>query len=205
MQQQPDWFECLKLTPDASAEQIEQAVKRLSLQAAALEVGAPERSQWLRDTVRSIEHDLLSGPENRARYDAARAWADPAAPGPFAFPSVSVVSPGPELPPPAAPPWPASPPPAAPPRLAAPSASQVLGGLEALGSRVARFLRTGWTCSACGKEAMPSDKFCTKCGTAITPVQRDAARLARAVCGNCNAALGINDAFCARCGTSVER
>ena len=49
-------------------------------------------------------------------------------------------------------------------------------GLEGLGSRVARFLRTGWTCSACGKEAMPSDKFCTKCGTAITPTRHDAAR-----------------------------
>lgn len=221
MQQQPDWFEYLKLAPDAPAEQVEQAVERLSRQAAALAVTAPERSQQLRDTVRAIKRDLLSGAENRARYDAARAAA-PAAPG--APPAVSPIGPpapaapsGTEVPPlPPTAPWSAMPPPPPPgPFTPGPVAGgpgtggpgQALGGLEAFGSRVARFLRTGWTCSACGKEAMPSDKFCTKCGTAITPIRHEApARpTPRATCANCNTALGANDAFCARCGTPVEK
>jgi hypothetical protein len=229
MQQQPDWFEYLKLAPDAPAEQLEQAVERLSRQAAALAVTAPERSQQLRDTVRSIKRDLLSGAENRARYDAARAavpeaFGKPPAAPPTVPPAMAPPGAGaPPLPPTA--PWSAMPQPPAPgPFNPGPVAggpgyggqgggqgaggqSQALGGLEALGSRVARFLRTGWTCSACGKEAMPSDKFCTKCGTAITPTRHDApARpTPRATCANCNMALGANDAFCARCGTSVEK
>ena len=76
MQQQTDWFEYLKLAPDAPAAQVEQSVERLSRQAAALAVTQPERSQQLRDNVRAIKRDLMSGPENRARYDAARAAAD---------------------------------------------------------------------------------------------------------------------------------
>lgn len=201
--QQQDWFEYLKLTPDAPVEQVEQAVERLSRQAAALAVTAPERSQQLRDTVRAIKRDLLSGPESRARYEAARAAGAPAAPAgpPGPVPPAQPV-PGAVPPPPGAPLWPPVPPGPLPP---SPPASPVLGGLEAFGSRVARFLRTGWTCSACGNEAMPSDKFCTKCGTAITPVRHGPARpTARAVCANCKAALGVNDAFCARCGASVE-
>lgn len=83
--QQLDWFEYLRLAPDATAQEIEQGVERLSRQAAALAVTAPERSQRLRDTVREIKRDLLSGPENRARYDAARAALAP--PGPLAPPA----------------------------------------------------------------------------------------------------------------------
>ncbi len=212
MQQQPDWFEYLKLAPDAPAGQVEQAVERLSRQAASLAVTAPERSQQLRDTVRAIKRDLLSGPENRARYDAARAAVQPAPvpPAPPA-PTGSPAHQRPEAPPPGQAPWPAVPQvqpsaPGAGPVPAGGTPGSVLGGLEGLGSRVARFLRTGWTCSACGKEAMPSDKFCTKCGTAITPTRPDATRPSpRPGCVNCNAALGVNDAFCARCGTPVGK
>jgi hypothetical protein len=77
---------------------------------------------------------------------------------------------------------------------------------ERIGARIARFLRTGWTCGGCGKEALPSDKFCTGCGTAITPTRHDGALpVTRVACVNCAARLGINDAFCARCGTRVAK
>jgi hypothetical protein len=72
MRQQEDWYAYLNIAPDAPTEQVEQAVERLSRQATALALTAPERSQRLRDTVRSIKRDLLSGPEARARYDAER-------------------------------------------------------------------------------------------------------------------------------------
>jgi hypothetical protein len=70
MRQQEDWYAYLNLPTDTPTEQVEQAVERLSRQAAALAVTAPERSQQLRDTVRAIKRDLLSGPDSRARYDA---------------------------------------------------------------------------------------------------------------------------------------
>jgi hypothetical protein len=180
MQQQSDWYGYLKLSADAPTEQIEQAVERLSRQAAALAVTAPERSQRLRDTVRAIKRDLLSGQENRARYDAGRA-AVPVSPPPPVAPSVS------------------------PSRSPSPAGPGPSGG-ERMGSRIARFLRTGWTCASCGKEMLPSDKFCTRCGTVITPTRHDgAAQGARTVCVNCAAPLGANDAFCTRCGTRVEK
>ncbi len=92
---------------------------------------APERSQRLRDTIRLIKRDLLSGQENRQRYDLGLA---------------------------------------------------------------------GWTCAACGKEALPGDRFCTKCGTPIKPVQPEAAPArARSACVNCGSALTANDVFCSRC------
>jgi hypothetical protein len=214
MQQQEDWYAYLRLSPEATTEQIEQAVERLSRQAAALAVTAPERSQQLRETVRAIKRDLLSGPESRQRYDAARAAAtQPPAqqPGPAAqqawppatqaataqvFPPPPAVAPGVPMAMPAGAPQPAAPIPASPPALAG----------EGVGSRLARFLRTGWTCSACGKDALPSDKFCTKCGSPIKVVQPDSAPgRARLACVNCAAPLAAADAFCAKCGTPVRK
>ncbi|MGC1755170.1 MAG: hypothetical protein WA805_18955, partial [Trebonia sp.] len=75
MQRQEDWYANLGLSPQAPEEQIAQAVERLSRQAAALAVTAPERSQRLRDTIRLIKRDLLSGQENRQRYDLGLAAA----------------------------------------------------------------------------------------------------------------------------------
>jgi predicted amidophosphoribosyltransferase len=136
MQRQADWHAYLGLSPQAPEEQIAQAVERLSRQAAALAVTAPERSQRLRDTIRLIKRDLLSGQENRQRYDLGLA---------------------------------------------------------------------GWTCAACGKVALPGDRFCTKCGTPIKPVQPEAAPpRARPACVNCGSALTANDVFCSRCGTRVH-
>jgi hypothetical protein len=171
MQRQEDWYAYLGLSPQAPEEQIAQAVERLSRQATALAVTAPERSQRLRDTIRLIKRDLLSGQEDRQRYDLGLPGAaGPAGPVP--------VTPAPAF-----------------------SGS----GGEGVGSRIARFLRTGWTCAACGKEALPSDRFCTKCGTPIKPVQSEAAPArARHACVNCGSALTANDVFCSRCGTRVH-
>ena len=88
---------------------------------------------------------------------------------------------------------------------AGPGGGASAGG-ERIGARLARFLRTGWVCAECGKEALPSDKFCTRCGTAVVPMRREAAvPTPRATCVNCAARVGVNDAFCSRCGTRVSK
>ena len=197
VRQQVDWYAYLHLAVDASTEEIERTVERLSRQAAALAVTAPERSQQLRDTVRAVKRDLLSGPEARARYDASRAEA--AAMGDATAPQPPSSSSSPPPPPP--------PPPPLPPPQQQPGyrpAGAWPGGQEPISSRIARFLRTGWTCAACGKEALPADKFCTRCGGAITPTRHDGA-VERTSCANCGAALGVHDAFCARCGTRAGK
>ena len=221
MRQEEDWYGYLNIAPDASIEQIEQAVEQLSGQATALAVTEPERSQRLRDTIQSIERDLLSGPEAKARHDAARgaaalpaqalpAQAPPAQVPPPPLPSaraVNIPPPPTAVPPPPSypPPPPYPPPPMAPtsptspaaggpyaggPYAGGPYAGGPAGGGptpdgspagrprggERIGARLARFLRTGWVCAECGNEALPSDKFCTRCGTAISPIRRDAAR-----------------------------
>jgi Double zinc ribbon len=256
MRQEEDWYGYLNIAPDASIEQIEQAVEQLSGQATALAVTEPERSQRLRDTIQSIERDLLSGPEAKARHDAARgaaalpaqalpaqalpaqalpAQAPPAQVPPPPLPSARAVNippppmavpPPPSYPPP--PPYP--PPPMAPTSPASPAAGGPYAGGpyavgpagggptpdgspagrprggERIGARLARFLRTGWVCAECGNEALPSDKFCTRCGTAISPTRRDVApSTSRVTCANCAASVGVNDVFCAQCGTRVSK
>jgi len=200
MRQQENWYAFLNLPVDAATEEIERAVERLSRQAAALAATAPERSQQLRDKIRAVKRDLLSGPESRARYDADRAEAP-------AMPDLPVVpaAPAPQPPTPPVPgPAPGVPNPGmAPPDMTPPDMTTAWpGGQEPVSSRIMRFLRTGWTCPACGKGALPADKFCTRCGGAITPTRQDAqpAQAERASCANCGATLGTNDAFCARCG-----
>jgi hypothetical protein len=261
MRQEEDWYGYLNIAPDASIEQIEQAVEQLSGQATALAVTEPERSQRLRDTIQSIERDLLSGPEAKARHDAARgaaalpaqalpaqalpaqalpaqappAQAPPAQVPPPPLPSaraVNIPPPPTAVPPPPSypPPPPYPPPPMAPtsptspaaggPYAGGPYAGGPAGGGptpdgspagrprggERIGARLARFLRTGWVCAECGNEALPSDKFCTRCGTAISPTRRDAApSTSRVTCANCAASVGVNDIFCARCGTRVSK
>ncbi|MGH3195491.1 MAG: double zinc ribbon domain-containing protein [Streptosporangiaceae bacterium] len=92
----------------------------------------------------------------------------------------------------------------APPAHAAQAAYPPAG--QGAGSRLARFLRTGWTCPACGKGGVPSDKFCTKCGTPIQPIRPDAAPeperapRPRPTCSTCANPLGPMDAFCSKCG-----
>jgi DnaJ-class molecular chaperone len=175
-----DWYAYLRLPSEATTEEIERAVERLSRQASALAATAPERSQLLRETIRSIKRDLLSGPESRRRYDAPRAQPI-----------------GPPAPPGTAPAAPVPPATAAP--APAPPATAPAG--QGAGSRLARFLRTGWTCPSCGKGAVPSDKFCTKCGGPIRPIQPEAGSAwPRPVCQACANPLGPMDVFCSKCG-----
>lgn len=186
-----NWYAFLRLSPAAREDEIQSAVERLSRQASALAVTAPERSQSLRETVRAIKRDLLSGPESRWRYDASHPPRLPSTPGPAAGPLLPGPMPGPPGPVPA-PPAPVPPEP-------------VPYGFQGPGSRLARFLRTGWTCPACGNGGVPSDKFCTKCGTPIQPIRPEAsgsqhAPRPRPACATCAYPLGPTDAFCSRCG-----
>jgi hypothetical protein len=234
MRQQEDWYAYLNIATDAPTEQVGQAVERLSRQATALAVTAPERSQRLRDTVRSIKRDLLSGPEARTRYDAElnAAAATPEVPPspvpPSPVPQSPVRPPEPATipPPPSYSPSSFSPPPFSPPPIAqgsspaaggqpaaGPPASGSAGGPgggraaggEKMSARLVRFLRTGWVCGECGKEAVPSDKFCTRCGTVIIPTRHDAAPTPRVTCASCAAPMGVNDVFCARCGARASK
>lgn len=75
--------------------------------------------------------------------------------------------------------------------------------------RIARFLQTAWTCPSCGHGALPSDKFCQKCGTRIRPPSwtEDAAgddarpQLAPSVlCGACGSRISAGNFFCTHCG-----
>lgn len=191
-----NWYVFLRLPPEAAVDEIQSAVERLSRQASALAATSPERSQSLRETIRSIKRDLLSGPENRQRYDASRRQQRTA-------PATSMPAAGP-LPAPAShspAPYPPAPYPPAPVPAPYPPTGQ------GAGARIARFLRTGWTCPACGKGGVPSDKFCTKCGTPIRPVRPEAASepervtRPRLACGSCASPLGPMDTFCAKCGT----
>jgi hypothetical protein len=164
-----DWYAYLQLPPQASTRDVEHAIERLSRQASALATTAPERSQQLRETIRSIKRDLLSGPEGPPRPGVPRAH---------------------DLAPP--------PVPSRPPGAAAPG--------QGAGSRLARFLRTGWTCPSCGKGAVPSEKFCTRCGTPIHPLRPETAAepahapSPRPFCPGCANPLGAMDVFCSKCG-----
>jgi len=176
-----DWYAYLRLGREAATGEIESAVERLSRQATALATTAPERSQSLRETIRAIKRDLLSGPENRRRYDER--LSQPASPDPD----------------------PAPPSPAVPPLSSAVPGITRTG--QGTGSRLARFLRTGWTCPSCGRGAVPSEKFCTQCGTPIRPVHPDSSSgqdgtpRMRSACPSCANLLGPLDVFCSKCGT----
>jgi translation initiation factor IF-2 len=205
----PDWYAVLRLAPDASAEEIASAVERLSRQASALATTAPERSQQLRETLRSIKRDLLSGPENRQRYDQSRAHARNAVPPQAPAASTAPAAPAAQRPLapqyPAAPVPPAAPAPASAPAAAAAPASAAGPGPEGMGARFARFMRTGWACSNCGKGSLPNEKFCSRCGSPIQPPAPATAARAPAVrnpvCANCGKQLRSSDVFCGSCGT----
>lgn len=193
-----DWYSLLGLKAEATVEEIAAAVERLTRQASALAVTAPERSHELRERIRAIRGDLLSGDLERQRYDqslareselrAATAAAAAGGQNP-AFPSAG----GDARTPPAGPVAPRPP---------------------GLASRVARFLQTGWTCPACGHGAMPADKFCMKCGSKIQTIaaagppaharqagQPGQSAIQSAFCGSCSAALIPGNTFCTHCGT----
>jgi RNA polymerase subunit RPABC4/transcription elongation factor Spt4 len=47
-------------------------------------------------------------------------------------------------------------------------------------------------CAQCGTEVLPNDRFCPKCGSALT-----------IACGNCGRVARAGDQFCAYCGQSL--
>ena len=212
-----NWYAYLGLSPDATTEEIQSGVERLSRQASALAATSPERSQLLRETIRAIKRDLLSGPEDRAADKAARARpTDAVRPAPAARPRLPFdVTLGPT--PPQSAPIPSAPAPIPSGPASAPSgpASAPTGSAayppagQTVGTRLARFLRTGWTCPACGKGGVPSDKFCTRCGTPIQAVRPDGGpgpdRAPRPTCAACANPLGPTEAFCSRCGIRAGR
>jgi hypothetical protein len=166
-----DWYTVLGVDPLATHEHIASAVERLARQANALSITAPERARQLRDQVRAIKQDLLSGPEQRARYDlqlATQVPADPAGAAPAVLP-----------------------PPGGGPANAGPATR------PGIMSRFTQFLQTGWTCTSCGYGALPTDKFCPKCGGKIlSGVQGRPAS-----CATCGNRMALADAFCTKCGT----
>lgn len=214
-----DWYSVLGEGTDATTEQIAAAVERLARQANALAITAPERARQLRDQVRAIKQDLLSGAESRQRYDqrlAARAaaGADSApAPTPTAPPGYPTSAPAGPAPPPAPAAWstaspsrPAVPGPAtAPFRYSPPSPAKPAPRLM---SRISKFLQTGWTCSGCGYGAQPTDKFCPRCGNRVEsglgdePPHASVATGAQPTrCGKCGSWAAPGDIFCMRCGS----
>jgi hypothetical protein len=228
-----DWYAVLGVDAGAPEADIAAAAERLSRQASALANAAPDRSQQLRDTVRSIRSDLLSGPAARARYDdrlaATRAGVGQAdaAPAAGAVPPAGVAPPTPyppqSAPAPAPAPgtsWPggASPTPGGPVPAAGPPApggpavpgqpnvvDSVVAGIAPIASRFRRFLQSGWTCPNCGAEGGPGDKFCSKCGGPMK-VQAPApppAPARAAVCPTCSTPVAPGGRFCAKCGTPV--
>ncbi len=86
VQPRPDWYALLGVEPTASTEELTAAVERMSRQATALSVTAPERSRQLRDQIRAIKQDLLSSDAQRQRYDAERGGPAAHGRGPFGAP-----------------------------------------------------------------------------------------------------------------------
>jgi hypothetical protein len=212
-----NWYSLLGVAPDATTEQLTAAVERLARQANALAVTAPERARHLRDQVRAIKQDLLSGAEARQRYDEALARPTPSPP-PNPTPN-----PLPNPPPSPTPTPPAQPTPASPTPSARPSPATSGPGLL---SRISKFLQTGWTCGQCGYGALPTDKFCPKCGSRVesglgsqapaaaspaagagagagAPATGQAERPEIARCGRCGSEAVAGNAFCIRCGSRL--
>jgi len=201
-----DWYAVLGIPQNATDEAVGIAVERLSRQASALANTVPERSQQLRDTVRAIRVDLLSGPQARQRYDGLLAAhrQEPAGPQlvaprpPSTTSTVAAPTAGSthqtsnlaEQPTQTA--WTSA---EAPPKIIDAVAAAVIP----MATRFRRFIQSGWTCPACGGECEPDDRFCAKCGTSIRPDPSTKLK-----CRNCSVDLTPADRFCGRCGTPVH-
>ena len=182
----PNWYELLQLTPEAPEQTVRAATEQLSRRASALANTAPERAQQLRDQVRAIRRDLLSGDEARADYDRALANAAPVSVPSSVSAHSGAVRAG-----------------VAPSGPARPATPVELG----VGGRIMQFLRSAWTCPSCGASGMPTDVSCGACGA---PMRRldDAgppeAEQGALTCGSCRSRLEPNDRFCSSCGTPAR-
>jgi hypothetical protein len=195
-----NWYEMLGLDPSATNEEIAAATERLARQAASLATTSPERSQQLRDTVRTIRADLLTGQDARARYDA-RVSVD--APSKTSLPGSEHLTDStthlhPRSPQPGYPdrPIPSS-------RVTRPATGggiidSVVNGIAPAASRLRRFLQSGWTCPSCGADGAPADKFCSKCGEAMERAP------AAPRCTGCDRPLSAGGRFCPHCGTATS-
>jgi hypothetical protein len=181
-----DWYSLLGIPRDAPEDIIAGAIERLSRQASALATTAPERSQTLRETVRSMRRDLMTGTEARSLYDRTL---------------ISTSGPQP----------PATGPPPVAPTTANPSptgslAAVVPPALLPLAKRFRQFLQTGWTCPLCGADGLPGDRFCTSCGAAMHESTGNVNRPhdEPPSCQTCHEAIQSDDLFCTRCGTRLR-
>jgi hypothetical protein len=182
-----NWYVMLGVTATAAVSEIVDAVELKSRQAAAMANTAPERSQQLREDIRAIKRDLLSGEVARRAYDASlQTQQTNAVPVPPAVPAQHV----PNVPTPAT------------------AGRGAVSEGRRRGNRFLQFLQTGWTCPACGEGALPSDKFCPRCGATIaTPggAPPTAAVIGdRTACARCGVTLTADTRFCTGCGTSVS-
>lgn len=189
-----DWYAWLGVAPSATPADIAAKAEVKSRQAAAMANTAPERSQQMREDVRALKRDLLTSTEARRQYDERlRGASAPAAP---AAPQVDV---------------PRVAPPAQVPPVVAPGGQTSAPGWSGeprrpRGNRFLQFLQTGWTCQACGEGALPSDKFCPRCGAEIvapTAAQRPEVAAVPGACRRCGVALAAGSRFCTGCGTAV--
>lgn len=222
-----DWYSVLGVARAATVAEITAAVERLTRQASALSLTAPERSRQLREQARSIKRDLLSGEAERHRYDqhlardAQARDAQAAGTLPAGTTTAGTTSAGTTSAGTTGTDTTGTDTTGAGAGRAAGQATGLPAGGDAgsgqgpanhpgqrVASRVARFLQTGWTCPACGHGAMPADKFCQKCGSRIQAIARDNApsgaaqsAIQSASCGNCGEPLARGHTFCTRCGT----
>ena len=205
-----DWYAKLGLTSTATENEVRAAVEALSRKATAMANTAPERSQGLREQVRQIKLTLLSGPTERAAYDAALAMTS-GAPAPSGA-TVALAQQWAEHPGTPPGPQPYQSPTPAPEQTTSP-AVRPAGGTW--GSKFKQFLQTGWSCPTCGEGAMPNEPTCRRCGTAIPqpalvtdfslpqhPLQQPlpAHDSANDACADCGAVIGAGVRFCTRCG-----
>jgi len=175
--QPEDWYRLLGIPRLATAEEIAEAVERLSRQSSALANTAPERSQHLRENVRAIRRDLLSGDLARKAYDDALAPIQPEMPSEQVEDALQNGMP-----------------------------PQGMGNVNVprildIGGRILEFFTTSGTCPRCGERGSANAKFCARCGFVLRSGGSSAASL---VCQSCGTVVKPIDHFCGRCGKPLE-
>jgi curved DNA-binding protein CbpA len=203
-----DWYALLQLPPEATTDEIAQAVEKRSRQATALANTAPERSQQLREQTRAIKRDLLSGDEARAAYDVARlGHAETSAP-PAAEPDTTID--------PDAQPFATG--------YTQPAHqdfqyqqpgydqqyTQPWGRAQPVrprsSNRFLKFMQSGFTCPQCSEGYLPGAKFCTQCCTQLVEhvsyVPVTIAVTNPNACPYCGTVAASTHRYCRNCGAS---